>query len=159
MQVRVARGDDWLPTVAADDPWHNERPADLSCPATSVLAEYGATELRTSDCGYITVQTTVAPEVSSWQSSPAGGVCVVVQLAHGAMNGPAGQKGQASIAIGGEQVWQQPIALDAPTAILDPKICVDSLAPGTKIHVNVNNHGANAYALFDVIARFDVGCP
>ena len=163
IKATLAVGDGWQLVQSSDDPWAKDRPADLACPATVVRAEFGGTELRTADCGHITVRNTLRTKGTAL-AGKTGPLQLTIQLAHGQLTGPEGAKGGIRAAIDGAIVLDLPLDLQAEPKVLNPTFTVPAVTDsatikdGATIHVNVHNHGANAYGLFDVRAVHTPSC-
>ena len=138
--VSLAIPSAWTPSAPADDPFLDERPADVAC-ATGWGEEGGLFEVNTDACAYGAF---TQPSLASIEPGDA----IELVLVHDALAADAPATAHVALAIGDAIAWTESIAIPGEADILRPQWVADEAQPvGAPLHFHVHNHGANSYRL------------
>ena len=138
--VSLAIPSAWTPSAPADDPFLDERPADVAC-ATGWGEEGGLFEVNTDACAYGAF---TQPSLASIEPGDA----IELVLVHDALAADAPATAHVALAIGDAIAWTESIAIPGEADILRPQWVADEVQPvGAPLHFHVHNHGANSYRL------------
>ncbi len=133
---------DWAEQSAADDTTFAQyRPASVECPSNSWYNEDGALEVETGFCNYLSV-------AQSSKTDIAEGDTVHLVLWHGSLRFDEPATGHVAIAVDGNIVWEETVAIPAGADIFDVRTTANFSAPaGSKVEYKVSNHGYNTWTL------------
>ena len=142
----------WTPVEAADDPF-DDRPAEFECDDDGAVVEELSGEdvfaLYTERCAYVTATQPSAEPIRA-------GDRVRVRLWNFQLFPRVDGEAHPALAIDGEVVWEDRLALTGGQAVKsglrrDDWIADREVPAGTPLHWHLHNHGANEWALFDVL--------
>jgi hypothetical protein len=139
----------WLILGADDDPF-TDRPADVEeCPDESAQdEELGGAQVfsvLTGACPYLTASQPILADVAS-------GDPIRIRVFHFELTSPEGGEAHIAISIGETLIWEQRTAIPADSDGIDETIIApDDLPAGTPIYFHLHNHGANEWALIEVL--------
>jgi len=139
----------WKPLEPADDPF-GDRPADPSCPSTSLMAELLADErvfsVETGACHYLTV-------TQPSRRAVAAGESLKVRLWHFALTASMPAEAHASVVVDGVTLLDERVTIPGPGGLLVKEVRVTSDIPaGAPVYFHLHNHGDNSWSLVEVSA-------
>lgn len=142
----------WEIVEGQEDPFAGERPDDATCDPSAVSQEmFGgepALEVWTGLCDWVSV-------AQPLQVSLPAGAAVTLRLWHFELTAPAPGAARLAVAIDGEPVWEQTIAIPAESGLVRETWTLPrAAAAGAPIVFHLDNHGANTYALLEISGEF-----
>jgi hypothetical protein len=138
----------WRAVSADADPFA-DRPGTVICPADShgferVGGGLGY-EVDTGACNYLTVAQPILADLQR-------GDRLTLKLWHYALTAPEPASAHVALWLDDAQLWEADIAIPSATALYTPVLEVPHDIPaGTPLLFHLHNHGANHWALVDLI--------
>ena len=146
----LAAMDDWAQVDPADDVFADMAPGMGECDPHNGLAleSFGgeaAFEVRTDFCNDVTVTQALLTDLHA-------GDTVEVRLWHYELWAPAPGEGVVALAVDGEPVWEDHIAIPGPSELVKDTFTVDADVPaGAPLQFHVHNHGINTWDLLELV--------
>jgi hypothetical protein len=133
----------WVYASEKEDPFAAERPIEIQCPEWSYQLEYGAFEVDTAGCNFLTVTQPILAKIRA-------GDRVIIALWHqNLVAEPA--TAHVAVSLGGELLWETYVTIPSPPGAYTPEIVVSSDYPkGTPIIFHLHNHGSNNWQLLEL---------
>lgn len=133
----------WQPTVAAEDPFAQERPSQVEC-ALGWAVETGAFEVDTELCRYGAFSQPSRTRIHA-------GDTIELVMIHDALYAPQPATAHLAIALDDAIVWETELPIPSEPGLLRPSwTATADVARGTPVHYHVHNHGTNNYRLIDL---------
>lgn len=131
----------WQPVTAADDPFGDHRPEEVTCPGFGYGVEGEFFEMDTGQCSYATFVQPVA-------TAPASGEELSFVFWHLALWGPDGATAHIAVQVADQLLWQQELALPVTERATEAQMTLPrDIAAGEPIYFHVHNHGSNSYRI------------
>ncbi len=132
----------------AADPFRDQAPSDANCDlATTGYELFGGEPsfgVDTMRCGYVTAEARALTHIAE-------GDQIHIRLWHFDLIAPEAATATVAIAVRGETLYEQFLAIPGPSGLDAPYFEAPFDAEtGDPVHFHVRNHGSNSYALLEL---------
>jgi hypothetical protein len=133
-----------VPVEATDDPLAEHRPDDVDCPAAAWGEEGGGFEVQTGVCAYAAFDQPLSVELGA-------GDLIEISVWHDTLDASEPADGHVAVLLGGRVLWEETVAIPAPSAALDAAVILDATpSPGARLGLHLHNHGYNSWRFVEV---------
>jgi len=131
----------WAILEASVDPFADHRPADPYCDPSALNVDLELFEVDTTLCDYLSAG-------QGAQVALRAGETVSVLMYHGSLTWWEEASAHAAVAVGGEVIWEETIAIPAASEVYIADVVVPSdVAVGAPVVFHLHNHGSNTWNL------------
>ena len=141
----------WSVVGPDEDPWAEERPSDVLCPAEAIYVE-GETpdtevlEIDTGACNYVTL---MQPALSSVDVQDG----IVMSLWHSTLLSEETAEAHVAIRLGTQLLWEKRVPIPSPNVAFNERLSAPiALNPGDPIYLHLHNHGSNTWNFYELRA-------